>query len=90
MKYWDEEKGRYVEPRKESGAVSKDRKSGTSIRDTAIEQYIKDELKKLIRAEDNISGIKHEDIDNYRGVIAGKRIAYQDVLDEIKRLRRLP
>lgn len=56
----------------------------------SIEQYIKDELKKLIGAKDNISGIKHEDIDSYRGVIDGKKIAYDDVLEEIGRLRRLP
>lgn len=55
-----------------------------------IERFIKDEITSLIRAEDNVSGIKHDDIDHYRGVIAGKRIAYKQVLEEIRRLRRLP
>lgn len=53
----------------------------------AIKDFIDDELKNIRANRDNISGIKHEDIDHYRGVIEGKTIAYAAVLSELRRLK---
>lgn len=56
--------------------------------DSWVLRFIDEELTKLIRAEDNVSGIKHEDIDHYRGVVVGQRKAYNAILDELRRQRR--
>ncbi len=59
--------------------------------DKLIEQFAKDEIKQTNRDSHRATGL-NESITNahYRGVIDGRKIAYEDVLKEIGRLRRLP
>lgn len=51
-----------------------------------IEAFVKDKLKLLVSRKHSSDCINHEDKAHYRGVMAGKRQAYEDILLEIKEL----
>lgn len=58
-----------------------------SIMYDSIERFIRDELEHIAIAKHNASKIKREDRPHYDGVVAGKQIAYEAILAEIRRLR---
>ncbi len=57
----------------------------------SIESFAKDEIKQINRDSHRATGL-NDSICNahYRGVIDGRKMAYEDILKEIGRLRRLP
>ena len=53
-----------------------------------LEDLVNDQLANITRNERRTASIKHEDIDHYKGVIAGQRKAYAKILKELRLLRR--